>query len=209
MELSNRSLALLLVAAIVVSLGGTIISLNQLGSGATGLATGSGRVNLSVTSTAACKADTNVSFGTGNQPASTIILSSDSNNAGFSDCSDGAGSNICKGLQVNNTGNTDLNISFNSNANAITLLVSQTGLDVTDFIFYSRNGTFAGTNPGCRNFTANTSGNVYQSTELLLCRNLTYNDGTDILTMEFNITLEPDVSPGTKEAIITITCETV
>ncbi|MBN2142835.1 hypothetical protein JW711_05905, partial [Candidatus Woesearchaeota archaeon] len=65
MDLSNKSLALLLVGAIIVSLGGTVIVLNDVGSGATGFATDSGVVNLSIGDFAACEVQTNVSFGSG------------------------------------------------------------------------------------------------------------------------------------------------
>jgi hypothetical protein len=215
MDLSNKSLALLLVGAILLSLGGTIVSLNQLTkSGATGLATG--QLNLSITSTASCAVDTNVSFGTSGQPTGTYSLTTDRNNSlttSFQDCLDSSLSNSCKGLQINNTGNVNLNITFNSDSNASTLLVSQTNLDITDFRYTVRNGTAAAnTSNGCQNITNHSTQidnvplNVIQATTQKICENLTYTDGSDIMHVEFNITLEPDIYPSTKTAIITVTC---
>ncbi len=69
MEEHNKTLALLLVAAIVVSLGGTIVSLNKLGqfeiSSVTGQVTqGTATINVSSTSTINLT-DTSIDFGTG------------------------------------------------------------------------------------------------------------------------------------------------
>ncbi|MBN1792648.1 hypothetical protein JW826_03105, partial [Candidatus Woesearchaeota archaeon] len=61
MDLSNKSLSLLLVAAIVISLAGTITTLNRINGGVTGLA--AGNVTLTIGSTEACEVETNVSFG--------------------------------------------------------------------------------------------------------------------------------------------------
>ena len=55
MEISNKTLALLLVAAIVVSIGGTLISLNNVNQGITGHvtsnATGTTSVNVGAVTT--------------------------------------------------------------------------------------------------------------------------------------------------------------
>jgi hypothetical protein len=217
MDMSNRALALILVAAIVMALGGTIITLNQINpDGATGMVSGSGKVNLSISSNANCRVDTNVSLGTGSQPGSQYILSTDRDNTalGFQSCLDAASAG-CQGLQINNTGNVHLNISFSSDVDASTFLVSQTGLDATDFRYYLVNGSAAiNASVGCRNITnmtAQTAGIPFNvaTSNTLICRNLTYTDGQDTMHLEFNITLEPDVLPGTKNAILTITCEQV
>jgi hypothetical protein len=221
---SNKALAALIVATVVISLGGTILSLNKLDSMRhtqkvgirefTGLATG--QLNLSIGSSASCNVDTNVSFGSGVQPSSTYRLTTDKNNTAtttFQDCLDNSLNQNCKGLQINNTGNVNLNITFSSNANASTLLVSQTNLDISDFMYYIVNGTAAAnTSQGCRNITNHTAQiagmhlYVQESTTEKICENLTYNDGSDTMHIEFNVTLEPDVYPSTKTAIITITC---
>jgi len=70
MEDSNKTLALLLVAAIVVSLGGTIVSLNRLGqfqiSSATGRAITNGTATITITATTIINiTDTQIDFGSG------------------------------------------------------------------------------------------------------------------------------------------------
>jgi len=51
MDISNKTLALFLLGAIVVSLGGTIMSLNKLGDiSSVGLVTQTGTVNLAIES---------------------------------------------------------------------------------------------------------------------------------------------------------------
>lgn len=200
MDLSNKSLALLLVAAIVVSLGGTLISLNKLNQGFTGYA--SGIVSLSINQSADCVVNTNVSFGTAAQPSATALVSTDSANAyGFNNCTAPL---TCTGMHINNTGNVHLNVTYASSVDATGFLVSQTGLGASDFIYYTRNGTYTGSNEGCR-INNNTNGNV-GTTTTLICQNLSYTDDADMLTMEFNVTVEPDITPGAKSATITITC---
>jgi len=71
MDMSNKNLALILVAAIVISLGGTIVSLSKLGSigeeyAVTGYATTQGVVNVSITKTITLNvSDTVIQFGKG------------------------------------------------------------------------------------------------------------------------------------------------
>ena len=69
-EISNKTLAMLLVAAIVVSLGGTLVSLNKLSrfntAGITGLASASGEANLTISETVSITLlDGKIEFGSG------------------------------------------------------------------------------------------------------------------------------------------------
>jgi hypothetical protein len=214
MEMTNKALALLLLTAIVIGLGGTIMVLNKISSGSTGLVTGTGRVNLTINSTTNCVIDTNVSIGAGVQPLTTYSLTTDKDNTvyGFQSCLDAA-SVSCQGLQINNTGNQNLNVSIRSDSAASSFLGSQTGLGAEDFRYYIINGSAIGNaSQGCRNITNGTAAipgiqfNV-GTTDTLVCNNLTYADGTDTMHVEFNITLENDISSGAKAAIITVTCE--
>ena len=210
MDLSNKSLALLLVAAIVISFAGTLISLDRLDKGVTGLATsGTGIVNFTVTEYAACAVDTNVSFGASGAPSAESTISTDTTNVQngltFNDCSTGL---TCSGLTINNTGNTNLSIQYNSSVNATGFIGSQTGLDYTDFLYYTRNGTYTGAATGCA-IIGNQTGNVTNEGWINLCNRLNpaaFNSGATAQTMEFNITLEPDVTQGEKTSTITFNC---
>ena len=208
MELSNKSLALLLVAAIIVSVGGTLISLNRLNEGLTGFASAPGKLNLSISSAPGCRVDSNISFGTATQPTSDFNLSSDSDNTarGYNNCTDSAASAACKGLQINNTGNTFLNISFNSSVNA-TGLLNRTYVNSV-FIFYTQNGSAAtNSSAGCLNTTGLVLQNNVTTFDNFICRNLSYVDGSDVMHIEFNVSLYTDTPPGEKTAYITITCD--
>jgi Tfp pilus assembly protein PilE len=218
MDLSNKSMALILVGAIILSLGGTIVTLNKLNEGVTARAVSTGLVNLTVSSNANCNVDSNIYFGTSPSPEAQYVLSSDRDNkanaSGWNNCTDASsdtGASFCKGLQINNTGNVHLQIGFNASSNASTLLVSQNSLDVTDFQYYIRNGTYLGTQAtqGCRNASSlNWYNNVSQQQNTTICYNLTTAAfGPTMMTMEFNITLKPGLVAGEKRANITIECQ--
>jgi hypothetical protein len=203
MDMSNKSLALLLVAAIVISLGGTMISLNRLNeAGFTGLVGGS--VNLTISSNASCTVTNNVSFGTAGQPGSAVNLSTERDNTpnNFNNCLTGN----CEGIEINNTGNVNLRVNFTSNVNATGLLVQQTGLDPTDFIYTVINGTDSGGEPGCILNSWNWTNVTNSATPSNICSNLTFDNNNDIVTMEFNVTIESDILAGTKQALLTINC---
>ena len=206
MDMSNKSLALLLVAAIVISLGGTMIVLNQISDyRITGLATSMGNVTLEVSSSAACRVTSNVSFGAASAPTQQINISTmiDNSGEGFNDCTSNS---ACYGMQVNNTGNVDLNISLTSDANATDLL----GYTVNDTMWFTHaciNGTAAtGVSDGCITGLDTVWAEV-NKTEHLICNNLTWDPGYEAFTIEYNVTLNASVPPGLKQANITIDCE--
>jgi hypothetical protein len=207
MELSNKSLALLLVAALVVSLGGTLISLNKLQSGLTGLAM-SGYVNLSINSSAGCNIDTNVSFGNGPRPAGPVNLSSNRDNSltdGFNNCTDGASTNNCKGMQINNTGTVNINVTMTSTANGTDLLNIGPGNE-SKFQFIMRNGTYAGSYLGCYNSNYATAWVPVSKNYTTVCLNQTWQSINNIITLEYNVTIDQDTPPGQKSATITLSC---
>jgi len=203
MDMSNKSLALLLVAAIVISLGGTLISLNKLNQeGLTGMA--SGQVQLMVSQNMSCTVDSNVSFGSSGKPASSITVSTNKNNAAipsnFTDCTSVAG---CMGMEINNSGNVDIFVNFSSNVDGSGLV----GGAASDFQYQILNGTRAGTStePGCSGVMS-TAWATVPTTATSLCPNLTANTTNNMMTMEFNITIVPDTAPGAKTATITVNC---
>ena len=206
MDLSNKSLALLLVAAIIISLGGTMISLNKLNEmGVTGLVPG--QVTLAITSNMSCNVDTNVSFGSAGQPASKITLSTNKDNTGnnFSDCS--SPSALCKGIQINNTGNVNIKVNFSSNVDGASLLG---GSHIAgDFNYTAINGTAetVPTESGCVGTgTAMTGWAAVPTTNTSICTNLSYTDTNDMVSLEFNVSIDQNTPPGTKTATIAINC---
>lgn len=147
MEDTNRVLALLLVASIVISLGGTIVSLSKLeGLGITGYqtATDTGLVQLNITS------ETNIAitsgtmdFGNGfvNSTCSNCTMWSNSNSTGsnYSDASccesdwTVLGPNASSGIWVQNQGNTNLTVNINFSANAASFIGGSNPAPLFDF----------------------------------------------------------------------------
>ena len=203
MDMSNKSLALLLTAAIVISLGGTLISLSQLQKGGpTGLATG--QVNISVQTNASCTIDSNVTMGSSGQVLVTTTISTNSTNAGtnFTNCVSTA---TCQGMQVNNTGNVNVNVTFNSTEDGAQFL----GTAASDFTYNVYNGTAASqtVDPGCRAAVGLPAGwATVPTTATKICNNLTADDAYDVITIEYNMTLYPTTPSGVKSTDIVIAC---
>lgn len=131
MEDTNRALALLLVAAIIVSLGGTVVSLNKLGQmgemSLTGFATSSeaGRVNLSVSENTVLDITwSTIDFGsgyvaTGCDNCSMDTLSTGNTNAACCHNDWNTTSGFQDGFWIENKGNTVVNVQLVSNASAV------------------------------------------------------------------------------------------
>jgi len=203
MELSNKSLALLLVAAIVISLGGTLISLNRLNQeGFTGLAAGT--VVLNVSENMSCTIASNVSFGTSvGQILNTVNLSTNvTNTNGFNDCLTNV---ACMGMMINNSGNVNVNVTFSSDKNGTTLLGGP-GASNDDFQYSVVNGSNNGALlPGCI-AGLKTAWTYANETTTAICTNLTAPTTNEVMTIEYNVTIDKDTPATLKTATITITC---
>jgi hypothetical protein len=139
MEDTNKTLALLLVAAIVVSLGGTIISLNKIGTMATvtgkATATSQGTTQLNITSdTKIGFTKSSINFGNGyvNNSCNNCTMWTNSTGTGLSswqqvNCCMGGWKSIQSntaqdGLWVRNQGNTNLTVNLNFSKTAATFI---------------------------------------------------------------------------------------
>ena len=132
MEDTNKTLALLLVAAIVVSLGGTIISLDRIGQlSITGFATSNqtGIVQFNITSaTTLTLTQSTIDFGNGfvNSTCNNCTMWTNSSTSGtnYSNATCCLGewypldSDADTGIYFKNQGNTNLSIQLNFSANA-------------------------------------------------------------------------------------------
>ena len=140
MEETNKSLALLLVAAIIVSLGGTIVSLNKLGeiqlTGITGRATTGGKegfVTLNITEeTIMTVMRSMIDFGNGyvNSTCDNCTMWTNSSTGGKnysdSECCVGEwrtlGVEADTGIWVQNQGNTNLTVNMDLDKNAASFI---------------------------------------------------------------------------------------
>ena len=204
-DMSNKSLALLLVAAIVISLGGTLVMLNQMAlTGITGMAQDYGEVNLTITSNASCEVEDSVEFGTNVSIIADIDTDSNNGAVGFNDCS--GSSALCRGLVINNTGNVRLNISYNSSVNGTGFLGG--GSTVAQFRYMIDETEEEGAD-GCVAPGSATWANVPLATDSLICDDLNFSDDRDEITVEFQVNITPVTPQGLKTAIINVSCQEI
>jgi hypothetical protein len=219
-EISNKTLAILLIGAIAVSLFGTFVSLSKLnqlrGPGITGMAT-TGQVNVTIQGKQSFTVRSNVNFGI-LQPNSTgFWVSTDVNNterlnqSQANDCTDtgAVDPNACYGIEVENDGNVLINLSFSSNMNAAALIGGTAPL--FRYRIEDGNKTGAGANPcngtdgsvGWALIATGVSNDICNST--LPHTGLGYAPSRDIMTIEFNLTIPSDAPVRTNSyATITI-----
>lgn len=202
MEVTNKTLGLLLIAAIVVSLGGTFVSLNRLGGvSTTGYATNNqtGTVNLTVDSALSIVVnDNNINFGSCTPANYPIVLDSNASSGAANNtfCSSGV---FPDKLIVENDGNTDANVTVRSTHNGTTLFDTSTG----GLAYKIGNGT----NPGCYgtmqasylNFTiTNGTDSTYKNPG---CSNLSFNDANDEIQLFAQIVLPPSTTSANTATI--------
>lgn len=223
-EISNRTLAVLLVAAIIISLGGTILSLNrimpqrQFGemSEVTGRAeSGEGYVNLSIAGgISITTADNNrINFGACTPLGGGFITITSEANA--SNCVEGdVGATASKNITVRNNGNVFVNVTMVSTdegeAQAGTggFLVAPSS--DTSYIAFKPMPTWAaGYGFGCQNNTilgynsTITDGhgwggyqNITAGTKYVVCGNLSYLTNANSFGIAIMIGIPQDVSTG-------------
>jgi len=225
-QISNKALLILLIAAIVVSVGGTLVSLYKISTmkyppEITGMAS-TGRVNASIEGVAAINVTTNVDFGSGTTDGQKRHISTeDSDNYGsFRNCS-GATAPInppqCRGMELENTGNTYINVTLVSDKNR-TEFFSGDPVEA-NFTFFTANGNRTGGEvTSCKNNTAaqNDVDNVSPTTwtevpktTTLICDNLSAGYAADTITIEFNLTIPSDEPAGEKKATITFAATSI
>jgi hypothetical protein len=217
MELSNKTLAWLVVAAILVSIGGTIISLNKLGTGVTGFAAGSnktGYANVTITSTTTLNfAVSGLNFGTGIVPATGNLVCNMSNfnnteiNKSYVGCELFNNNTAANGwLQIENAGNTPINVSLNFSTDAYGFIGggSLSGIPPKLRFKVGNNGTEVGscTDMNAGNWTTWTD--VTNNTFFYACygNNGLRSADPDSLAIGINITIPYDSPAALKTLVI-------
>ncbi|MCF7872106.1 hypothetical protein K9L97_03665 [Candidatus Woesearchaeota archaeon] len=210
MDISNRALAMFLLAAIVVSLGGTIVSLNKLDSvTTTGYATsGSGEVNLTINETLAIEVvDGLVDFFECTTGDTAIVITSDASGETTTHCSLFTGPD---NITVRNSGNTDANVTiqFSDVGNGTTssggfLATENAESEIAYKISNAGDATYGA---GCSGNSQSTFVNATQAaTELLACENLTTGVDTSMFTTDFQIIVPSNAPQTTHSVTVTYT----
>ena len=206
MDISNKALAMFLLAAIVVSLGGTIVSLNRLGSiTTTGFTPASGEVLLSL--------DEVISITTADN--ATVDFGNCENDAGTAQTVNSEGgadtSTVCDEfsapawIAVRNNGNVDVNVTIQSNvtgaAQGGSFLASPSSESSLQYRIANL-GDVGGA--GCEDVVVGSyTAFAATGTEYLVCGNLTSgNDNT--FRSHFQIVVPHDaIGSGSAEIIFT------
>ncbi len=227
MEVSNRTIMALLIATVVVSLGGTYISLSAVNNKLTSIGlvpiTGfavipNATATVTVNTISSIKfSQASVAFSTGSVNTASgfnncTLSTTSASNSGCTDFSE-----VSTPFTIENDGNTNLSVELRSNATATTFIgsgalflwnvsVNESGSCVnasgTD-----RTAVQPNTSVGCGG-TTNACGSIFESVSTSnknICPSLLYNDASDSLNIDINISIPYDAPTGTKIAGIIVT----
>lgn len=229
-DISNKTLAILLVVTIVVSLGGTFISLGIIssmsrggGPSFTGFAVSpNATAQVTLESFSSIKfSQSSINFGTGSVNSTT----------GINNCSlttvDGPGwensaacaafSPVTNGFTIENDGNANLTVELISNQSAaqfigstalflwnVTLNESNSCVNITG----ARASVYPNTSDACLGVEAGGAcGSIFESVSTsykTICPSLLYDNAKDSLNVDINITIPYDAPTGAKLAGFTV-----
>ena len=211
MEISNKTLAWLVMATIIVSIGGTIISLNKLEQGiagyATSNATGTASVTVSTQTVLRFAAGTSsMDFGTGSADSSSgnhtcnmSVNGSTGLNTNQFGCN-GFNSAVTGGAFVlENAGTTLMNVTLNFSSNASTFIG---GVNYAPLLQYAISENETGS-CGAINATLMGWTSVVQQAVIPICTNLNFSDTRDSLMIGIKIAVPEDAPTGAKQLNIT------
>jgi hypothetical protein len=220
MEFSNKTLAWLVVATIVVSLGGMIVSLNKIGQSPTALVADSnktGNASVTIQSTTTLNFAVNaLNFGSGSILAGAPFVCNMSNfnsttivhNAGFTSCDLFNNNTPANGyLQIENAGNQLMNISINFSTDARGFIGGgiQANAPAPQLWFkVDNNGSEVGS---CANLNASTQAwtNVSLGGKWNVCQGQTglqSTDNLDSMAIGINVSIPYDAPAGVGKAVI-------
>ena len=202
MEISNKTLALFLVAAIVISLGGTIISLNKLNSlSTTGFATSTGVALLNITTSSSIKfVVSTIDFGVGSVNTSgsnqnCTMYVNDTSTITKSGCINFSASVTPYGpFFLENDGSTNLNVTLNSTKNSTEFIGGNYSIVKLQ---YAVSNNESGS---CTGVLSNYAWTDANRTDMNICTNLTYQDSVDSLRVGIRVVVPYD-APSSNDVV--------
>jgi hypothetical protein len=207
--ITNKFLVVLLITAMVISLGGTFLSLSILGrigspyiSAHATSADGAAKITIA-SSLSISMVDSDVNYGTC-WPLSSGAKYYDSDDTSLFGSEPGKcnGGGLATGdtLRVVNDGNLDANVTIKTNDNQIV------GASNTSLWFRTYNSSV---DPGC--YRANASWSNFSSTsqEYPACTNLSRTINLNKFDTAFRIWIPSDTLPGEQTAVITFTAHLI
>ncbi len=206
-ELSNKTIATLLVVAIIVSISGTMISLQRLSRlGVSGFATsGTGVANLTISSSRSITVTTNlIDFGSGYPTASTTCtMESNRTSAPGANCNGDADASIkwsdatlpTQYFIINNTGNIYTNITFNASADASTWI----GTDSSAWL--GGHADPNGQSDSCGTLTSYQTLGTGAPVHVCSGTGLNWEDGNDTIAAAVKVAIPSSVPPGNNKQV--------
>ena len=215
MDISNKTLALLLLAAMVVSLGGTIISVSQISDLQTGMATTpTGNVDLNV-------------------QGALSITTDDANQINFGDCTPLSGENgvinseqgkntttVCSGngnlpsnISVRNNGNVDANVTIQADdvgeAHGGSFIPSNSS-GASELRYKTADSGVSGNQGGCTGTLQTSYTNITTAgTEYTGCSVLTPGSTQNSFLTNIELVVPFDATPGSSSVTLTFTANSV
>jgi hypothetical protein len=208
-DVSNKTVALLLVVVIAVSLGGMLLTLSSMSNMSTGFAVFSnqtgGYTNFSINSTLSITfSQASVDFGLGqvNQSHSNCNLTTNGTPISTLACL-GFTTTGLGNLTIENNGNEQVNVSLNMSANASMFIGNAPVFPGASFQYKVVNPTVR---PGCNNLLRSTMAEVNSTTVSIagqkVCTGLNSSDTGDRIVVPLFITLPWNTPTGAHKVII-------
>lgn len=195
MDVSNKTLALFLIAAMVISIGGTLISLNNMNRlttpgkiGLTGFATNeTGNITLEISKIASIRfAQATLDWGSGyvdpSDGSNTCVM--ETNGSGWNNASCIDFSAVSSHLILENNGSLFVEVELEFSDNPTSLFGSNTNAILQYNVSNSESGSCA--------FVADIAtavgwNNTVTAYNPIVCTNLSYVDSKDTLAIEFKV----------------------
>ena len=227
-DVSNKTVVMLLIATVVVSLGGAYISLNAVSTKLSGIGVGpitgfatipNGTATLTISLVSSIQfSQPTVAFGTGSINTTlgncTLSTTNANNGAGCVDFSE-----VGNGFTIENDGNTNLSITLSASANAATFIGDGASLFLWN-VTVNESGSCVNatgdrkavepntTNLRCGGETDGACGGIFEAvstTTKNICPSLLFDDANDALNIDINVSIPVTAPAGAKSATLTIT----
>jgi len=210
-EISNKTLAILLIGAIVISLGGTLISLNRLAGiripMITGLATDTAAVGLSIGGLAQVNWTTaSINWVTGSVVAgkTTCRLDSYSNPIDTANCSGFTAQ--ADGLVLENTGNKNVSLNISCGKNASGFIGDGSEVNA---VYQWNVSNLEANSCGTNSLELTSSWQTASTTHIAVCNStdggFRFEDNKDTLKFDVMVVIPSDTPSGGKSDSITAT----
>lgn len=210
MENSDKAVVALLLAVVVVSLAGTLLTLNKISTISrlripiTGMGSGSGDINVSISeSTTITVTDGSIDFGTGTVTGAASWAQVWSNDSATT--INGSWTSPNSGIVIRNDGNIPINLTVTSNRNSTDMLgTSNVTTPGFQFWFVDDYEGDACAQSGIENFTSTPT--EFNTTEQVGCAEFPFDEDNDEIRMDITLVI-PNDAQGNKSATLTFSSE--